>query len=48
MQLADEKLGLVEHREIYVNELENFSEAGSCGTAAVITPSQVLHMVIKT
>lgn len=39
MQLAEEELGLkVEHREVYVNEFENFVEAGSCGTAAVITP----------
>lgn len=39
MQLAEEKLGLkVEHREVYIDEFENFAEAGSCGTAAVITP----------
>lgn len=39
MQLAEEELGLkVEHREVYVNEFDSFTEAGSCGTAAVITP----------
>mgnify|MGYP002735822455 FL=1 len=39
MQLAEKELGLkVEHREVYIDEFENFAEAGSCGTAAVITP----------
>lgn len=38
MQLAED-LGLtVERRQIAVEELANFVEVGSCGTAAVITP----------
>lgn len=37
-QIAED-LGLkVEHRKVNVNELDTFSEAGSCGTAAVISP----------
>lgn len=37
-QIAED-LGLkVEYRAVNVNELETFSEAGSCGTAAVISP----------
>lgn len=39
MQLAEEELGMkVEHRPIHLEELKTFKEAGSCGTAAVITP----------
>ena len=28
----------VEHREVFLDELENFAECGLCGTAAVISP----------
>lgn len=39
MYLAEHQLGLeVEHRPVQVSEFDNFVEAGSCGTAAVITP----------
>lgn len=39
MFLAGERLGLtVEEREVYVDHLDEFVEAGACGTAAVITP----------
>ncbi|MBE5938853.1 MAG: branched-chain amino acid aminotransferase [Lachnospiraceae bacterium] len=39
MHVAKEYLGLeVEEREVYKDELENFAEAGLCGTAAVISP----------
>lgn len=37
--LAENELGLkVSKRKIAVEEFENFTEAGACGTAAVITP----------
>ncbi|MCR5720168.1 MAG: branched-chain amino acid aminotransferase [Lachnospiraceae bacterium] len=37
--VAKEYLGLnVEEREVYVDELKDFAEAGLCGTAAVISP----------
>ena len=37
--VAEKYLGMkVEHREVFVDELENFAEAGLCGTAAVISP----------
>lgn len=39
MHVAKEYLGLeVEEREVYVDELADFSECGLCGTAAVISP----------
>ena len=39
MYVAKEYLGLeVEEREILVSELDQFAEAGLCGTAAVISP----------
>lgn len=39
MYVAKEYLGLeTEEREVYVDELENFTECGLCGTAAVISP----------
>ncbi len=28
----------VEERDVFVDELDEFAEAGACGTAAVITP----------
>ncbi|SCY38012.1 branched-chain amino acid aminotransferase [Alkaliphilus peptidifermentans] len=39
MYLAKEYLGMeVEERDVLVNNLDEFKEAGACGTAAVITP----------
>ena len=39
MYLAKEYLHMnVEEREVYIDKLDEFSEAGACGTAAVITP----------
>lgn len=39
MYVAEHYLGMtVEHREVYMEELKEFAEAGLCGTAAVISP----------
>lgn len=39
LYVAKEYLGLeVEEREVYLDELKDFAEAGLCGTAAVISP----------
>ncbi|MBO6005306.1 MAG: branched chain amino acid aminotransferase, partial [Paludibacteraceae bacterium] len=38
MQLAEDMGMKVERRQIPVEELETFEEAGACGTAAVIAP----------
>ncbi|AAU37503.1 MULTISPECIES: branched-chain amino acid aminotransferase [Basfia] len=39
LYLAKERLGLeVEEGDVYVKDLDQFAEAGACGTAAVITP----------
>ncbi|GAB6085711.1 branched-chain amino acid aminotransferase [Alkaliphilus crotonatoxidans] len=39
MHLAKEYMGMeVEERDVYVDKLDEFKEAGACGTAAVITP----------
>ncbi len=39
MYVAEHYLGMtVEHREVYYDELQDFVEAGLCGTAAVISP----------
>ncbi|MDE7435265.1 MAG: branched-chain amino acid aminotransferase [Lachnospiraceae bacterium] len=39
MYVAEHYLGMtVEHREVYLDELKDFAEAGLCGTAAVISP----------
>lgn len=39
IQVAKDYLGMeVEERDVYVNKLGEFAEAGACGTAAVITP----------
>jgi branched-chain amino acid aminotransferase len=39
MHVAKEYLGLeVEERDVLINNLDEFAEAGACGTAAVITP----------
>ncbi len=37
--LAENRLGMkVEERDISIEEIDRFSEAGACGTAAVVTP----------
>jgi len=39
LQVAKEYLKMeVEERDVLINDLDEFSEAGACGTAAVITP----------
>ncbi|MGO2082620.1 branched-chain amino acid aminotransferase [Vagococcus sp.] len=39
LYLAEHRLGLeVEEGNVYLNDLNQFSEAGACGTAAVISP----------
>jgi branched-chain amino acid aminotransferase len=39
MHIAKEYMNMeVEERDVYVNQLDEFKEAGACGTAAVITP----------
>lgn len=39
MQVARDYLGLeVEEGDVYIDKLDDFAEAGACGTAAVITP----------
>ena len=39
MTVAEKYLGMiVEHREVYFDELKDFAECGLCGTAAVISP----------
>ena len=39
MDIAKDYLGLkVEERDVYVDRLDEFKEAGACGTAAAITP----------
>ncbi|KRN89560.1 branched-chain amino acid aminotransferase [Ligilactobacillus ceti] len=39
LYLAKERLGLdVKQGDIYIDQLDNFAEAGACGTAAVISP----------
>lgn len=39
LYVAENYLGLkTEEREIYLDELKNFTECGLCGTAAVISP----------
>ncbi|MFB0917983.1 MAG: branched-chain amino acid aminotransferase [Clostridiaceae bacterium] len=39
LQLAKDYLGLeAEERDCYIDNLDEFAEAGACGTAAVITP----------
>ena len=45
MHVAKQYLGLVvEEREIYVEELQDFTECGLCGTAAIISPvGKVVH-----
>ncbi len=39
IQVARDYLDMkVEERDVYINKLDEFAEAGACGTAAVITP----------
>ncbi|MGI6703565.1 MAG: branched-chain amino acid aminotransferase [Clostridia bacterium] len=39
LQVAKDYLGMeVEERDVYIDKLDEFVEAGACGTAAVITP----------
>lgn len=39
LQIAKDYLGMeAEERDVYIDELDQFTEAGACGTAAVITP----------
>jgi branched-chain amino acid aminotransferase len=39
LQVAKDYLGMeVEERDVYIDKLDEFAEAGACGTAAVITP----------
>ncbi len=40
LKLAKERLGLraLEGDIVYIDQLDHFSEAGACGTAAVISP----------
>ncbi len=39
LHIARESLGMkVEERDVYIDKLDEFAEAGACGTAAVITP----------
>lgn len=39
IHIAKEYLGMeVEEREVFIDNLDEFAEAGACGTAAVITP----------
>lgn len=39
MHLAKEYLGMeVEERDVFIDNIDEFSEAGACGTAAVISP----------
>ncbi|KRQ86357.1 Branched-chain-amino-acid aminotransferase [Caloramator mitchellensis] len=39
MDVAEKYLGMeVEERDVYIDKLDEFIEAGACGTAAVITP----------
>ncbi|MGI6698671.1 MAG: branched-chain amino acid aminotransferase [Clostridia bacterium] len=39
LQVAKDYLGMeAEERDVYIDKLDEFAEAGACGTAAVITP----------
>jgi branched-chain amino acid aminotransferase len=39
LQLAKERFGMkTEERDVHIDRLDEFAEAGACGTAAVITP----------
>ncbi len=44
LYLAKNKLGMeVEERDVFIDNLAEFKEAGACGTAAVITPIGAVH-----
>ncbi len=44
MHLAKEYMGMeVEERDVLIDKLDEFKEAGACGTAAVITPIGGIH-----
>jgi len=49
LYLARERLGMkIEEREIFVDRLAGFAEAGTCGTAAIITPiSAITHQGVR-
>ena len=39
LHVADKYFGMkTEERDVYIDNLDEFAEAGACGTAAVITP----------
>ena len=47
MYLAENYLKMqVEERDVYVDKLDQFKEAGACGTAAVIKPK--LDLLLKS
>ena len=49
MHLAENELGLkVEKRPVDIEEIHTFTEAGCCGTAAVITPVKSITYRDKT
>jgi len=44
LHIAKEYLGMeVEERDVYIDKLDEFKEAGACGTAAVICPIGGIH-----
>ncbi|MFH0993320.1 MAG: aminotransferase class IV, partial [bacterium] len=49
LYLAKERLGMkIEEREIAVDRLDEFVEAGTCGTAAIITPiGAITHQGVR-
>ncbi|MFA5005909.1 MAG: branched-chain amino acid aminotransferase [Candidatus Izemoplasmatales bacterium] len=49
LYLARERLGMkIEEREVYVDRLDEFSEAATCGTAAIITPiAAITHRGVR-
>ena len=39
MEIAEKRFGMkVSERDVYIDQIDEFAEAGACGTAAVITP----------
>jgi len=45
LYLAEHRLGLkATEGDIYIDQLENYKEAGACGTAAVVTPVGAIHV----
>lgn len=44
LQVAKERFNMpTEERDVYIDRLDEFAEAGACGTAAVITPIGGIH-----